>query len=313
MTVPQRVAALDIGSDTVHVLIARASLGPDGATVAALEQHGALLELGRRVATKGRVGRRTAAELEAVVARFARMARRQHAELLIGATEAIRQASDGMAVVQRLETQLGQPVHVLSGAREAALGLAGVRDRLDPTGPQLVVDSGGASTELTMVEGRLPVASASLPVGAAALRASLREDPPGALQWALGAVQVGRALALAPDGSPRRAWATGGSAHNLAGLERTRGREGPQRLTTVDLSTLAADLLAHASRRIARRSGEDPARVRLLPPGLLIIAAVLAHYRLAEITVVPEGLRQGMVAAFLEQGDNWWRDGPAVP
>ena len=311
MNAEHRVAALDIGSDTVHVLIARVSPGPDelvGPEITVLEQHGALLELGRRVAAKGRVGHRATGRLEDVVGHFAWLAHRQHAPLVIGATEALRRAGDGPLVIQRLEARIGQPVRVLTGMREAALGLAGVRGRLDPAGSQLVIDSGGASTELTLTEGRRRVASASLPVGAALLGAALRGDPPEALSWALGAVQVGRALGLAPEGRPARAWATGGSAHNLAGLERTRGREGPQRLTTAELGNLAADLLARSARRIARRSGEDPARVRILPPGLLIIAAVLAHYELEEVTVVPEGLRQGMVAAFLGQGDDWWRD-----
>jgi hypothetical protein len=43
----------------------------------------------------------------------------------------------------------------------------------------------------------------------------------------------------------------------------------------------------------------------------LIIAVILAHYGLHEVTVVPEGLREGMVAAVFERGDDWWRDPPA--
>ncbi len=310
-----RVAALDIGSDTVHLLIARVE-HEDAAhspRVVRLEQHGELLELGRNVARKGRVGRRTAARLEAIVDAYAHLAQRRSDVLAIGATEALRRASDGPAIVGRLEARLGLPVRVLTAVREAALGLAGAAPRLDPVGQQLLVDSGGASTELTMTEGRRRVASASLPVGAALLGASLTGDPPEALSWALGAVVVGASMTLAPEGRPLRAWATGGSAHNLAGLERTRGREGPQRLTTGELAELATELLRHPARRLARRSGEDPDRVRILPPGLLILAAVLARYGLDEVTVVPEGLRDGMAAAVATIGDDWWRDGAPLP
>jgi exopolyphosphatase/guanosine-5'-triphosphate,3'-diphosphate pyrophosphatase len=201
-------------------------------------------------------------------------------------------------------------VRVLSGAREAALGLAGAVRRLDSTGSQLLIDSGGASTELTLTDGRRAVASASLPVGAALLGAGLHGDPPQALSWALGGVRIGSVLSLAPAGKPARAWATGGSAHNLAGLERTKGRSGDRLLTMPTLSTLAAQLLAEPARKLARRSGEDPDRVAILPPGLLIVAAILSHYGLEEVTVVPEGLREGMIAAAFELGAAWWQDAP---
>jgi exopolyphosphatase / guanosine-5'-triphosphate,3'-diphosphate pyrophosphatase len=305
-----RIAALDIGSDTVHLLIADVSGSPDGPVVDDVEQRGELIELGRQVATKGAVGKRAGAQLEAIVSRYLKLARRGSDRVVIGATEALRRATDGPALVEGLTKELGEPVRVLSGAREAALGLAGAVHRLDATGSQLLIDSGGASTELTLTDGRRRVASASLPVGAALLGAGLRGDPPKALSWALGGARIGSVLSMAPVGKPSRAWATGGSAHNLAGIALARGRARDRRLTIAELSTIATHLLAEPARKIARRSGEDPARVEILPPGLLIIAAILSHYGLDEVVVVPEGLREGMVAAAFEHGDTWWQDRP---
>jgi exopolyphosphatase / guanosine-5'-triphosphate,3'-diphosphate pyrophosphatase len=310
MSEPTRIAAIDIGSDTVHLVIASVAASPDGPIVTRIEQRGSLIELGRKVATANRIGAPTATALERILRRYLKVARRRSDRVVIGATEALRRATDGPALVERLSGELGEPVRVLSGAREAALGLAGAIHRLDPSGSQLLIDSGGASTELTLTEGHQAVGWASLPVGAALLGAALRGDPPEALSWALGGAAIGAALAAAPSGTPRRAWATGGSAHNLAGLERTAGRSGVQRLTMDSLSSLATQLLVVPARRLARRSGEDPARVKILPPGLLIIAAVLNHYELAEVTVVPEGLREGMIGAAFELGDAWWQDPP---
>ncbi len=305
-----RIAAIDIGSDTVHILIADVSGSADGPVVSRVEQQGELLELGRQIATTGQVGKPAATRVEAILRRYLNLARKGNDRVVIGATEALRRATDGPALVERLSSELGEPVRVLSGAREAALGLAGAVHRLDPTGSQLLIDSGGASTELTLTDGHRAVASASLPVGAALLGAGLRGDPPQALSWALGGVRIGSALSLAPAGKPSRAWATGGSAHNLAGLERTKSRSGDRLLTMAKLSTLATQLLAEPARKLARSSGEDPDRVKILPPGLLIVAAILAHYGLEEVTVVPEGLREGMVAAAFELGDAWWQDLP---
>lgn len=305
-----RIAAIDIGSDTIHILIADVSGSADGPVVSRVEQQGELLELGRQIATTGQVGKPAATRVEAILRRYLNLARKGNDRVVIGATEAMRRATDGPALVERLSSELGEPVRVLSGAREAALGLAGAVHRLDPTGSQLLIDSGGASTELTLTDGHRAVASGSLPVGAALLGAGLHGDPPQALSWALGGVAIGSALSLAPAGKPSRAWATGGSAHNLAGLERTKGRSGDRLLTMAKLSTLATQILAEPARKLARSSGEDPDRVKILPPGLLIVAAILAHYGLDEVTVVPEGLREGMVAAAFELGDAWWQDLP---
>jgi len=306
-----RIAAVDIGSDTVHLLIADVSASSDGPLVSRVEQRGELIELGRLVATTGQVGKRAARQLDGYLTGYLKRARRASDRVVIGATEALRRATDGPALVERLSAELGEPVRVLTGAREATLSLAGAVHRLDPTGSQLFIDSGGASTEVTLTDGRRAVATASLPVGAALLGAELRGDPPEALGWALAGVRIGTALALAPVGKPTRAWATGGSAHNLAGLERLKGRSGSQRLAMAELVTLAARLLTQPARKLARRSQEDPNRVRILPPGLLIIASILAHYGLQELTVVPEGLREGMVAAAFLNQDSWWQDPPA--
>lgn len=310
MTNSERISAIDIGSDTIHLLIGSTETVDSEPVVTRISERSQLLLLGGRVAASGRIGERATADLQKTLLRFVSIGRRRSCRIVIGATEALRRAEDGPEIVERLTKAVGEPVRVLSGTREAALDFAGILHRLDPTGIQLIVDSGGASTELTITDGRKLVASASLPVGAALLGATLRGDPPEALSWALRSGQIGAALAGAPAGKPIRAWATGGSAHNLAGLERTKGKTGAQRLTMPGLGKLATQLLEVPSRKLAKRSGEDPGRVAILPPGLLIIAAVMEHYGLDAITVVPEGVREGMIIAVSTLGDDWWRDQP---
>jgi exopolyphosphatase / guanosine-5'-triphosphate,3'-diphosphate pyrophosphatase len=311
MSKADRIAAIDIGSDTIHLLIGSVAGSDDGPVVTVAEQDGELLLLGGRVALKGRIGERATLDLQKALLRFVAIGRRRASRLVVGATEALRRAEDGPEIVERLTKASGEPVRVLSGTREAELDFAGIVHRLEPTGAQLIIDSGGASTEVTLTEGRHRAASASLPVGAALLGATLRGDPPEALSWALHARQIGAALTAAPAGKPVRAWATGGSAHNLAGLERTRGTRGPQRLTMPGLGKLATQLLEQPAAKLAKRSGEDRRRVAILPPGLLIVAAVMEHYGLDSITVVPEGVREGMILAVSKLGDDWWRDLPA--
>ena len=304
----ERWAALDVGSDTVHLLVAEVTHEPFGRlAVRQLAHRSVLLELGREVATRGRFGREALRAVAGSVRDFVRVARQYEARLIVAATEATREASNGSAVMTRLEQLAGTPPRILSGVREAQLGFVATRAALPPSGLHLLVDSGGASTELSLVAGHRLRASASLPVGAALLAASIPGDPP----WALAAIRIGASLGAAPAGWPTRMYATGGTAHNLAGLERDRkGHPAPVRLTLADLDEITARLLRSSAPKVARRSGEDARRVALLGPGALILAAIAQRYALDEMTVLPEGVRDGMILAAARDPDGWWEDRP---
>ncbi len=309
---PERWAALDVGSDTVHLLVAEVAHEPSGRlSVRQLAHRSTLLELGREVATRGRFGRTALQALEASVRDFVRVANRYDARLIVAATEATREAANGPAVMTRLEQLTGTPPRILSGVREAQLGFVATRAALPPSGLHLLVDSGGASTEVSLVAGHRLRASASLPVGAALLAASVPGDPPRPLPWALAAIRIGAVLGAAPAGRPTRMYATGGTAHNLAGLERDRkGHPGAVRLTFANLDKMTARLLRSSASKVARSTGEDPRRVALLAPGALILAAIAQHYALEEMTVLPEGVRDGMIVAAARDPDDWWEDRP---
>lgn len=309
---PERWAALDIGSDTVHLLVAEVERRPFGRlAVRQLANRSILLELGREVAIRGRFGDPAVRALEAVVRDFVAVARRRDARLIVAATEATREASNGPAVMVRLERLTGTPARTLSGLREAQLGLLATRAVLPSSGVHLLVDSGGASTEVSVIAGHHLVASAALPIGAALLSAAIPGDPPRPLPWALAAVRTAGVLDAAPAGHPTQMFATGGTAHNLAGLQANRkGHPAAVRLSLADLDRMTAGLLRWPAAKVARSSGEDPRRVALLAPGALILAAIAQRYGLDEMSVLPEGVRDGMILAAARDPDNWWADHP---
>lgn len=308
--VPERWAALDIGSDTVHLLVVEVVRGPFGRlAVRQVAHRSALLELGREVAMRGRFGRVALRSLEETVRDFTAVAGRHEARLIVAATEATREAANGPAVMARLEKLAGTPPRILSGLREAQLGLLATRAVLPRSGVHLLVDSGGGSTEVSILEGHRLAASASLPVGAALLAASVPGDPPRPLPWALAAIRIAGVLEAAPAGHPTGMFATGGTAHNLAGLQGNRkGHPDAVRLTLATLDRMTARLLRSPAPKVARSSGEDPRRVALLAPGALILGAIAQHYALDEMTVLPEGVRDGMILAAVRDPDGWWAD-----
>lgn len=309
-----RFAAIDIGSDTVHLLIADLLGLATAGTLHVVHSDSELLELGRVVDLRGRITATAEADVSRTLERMVRRARKSGATILIAATEATRRAANGQAVLVRLGSRLSVPIRLLSPTREAVLGFTGVRPELPARGDLVVIDSGGASTEATLTTGRTIAAAVSLPVGAAALAASLKGDPPAPIDWALTSIRIGATLGMLPTGRPRRAFATGGTAHGLLALS-TFGahHEHPARVdvSLAQLETTAASLLARPSTRIGREAGIDPGRVALLAPGVLILSAILHHYGLTEFRVVEAGLREGMIRAAAADPDGWWLDEPS--
>jgi exopolyphosphatase/guanosine-5'-triphosphate,3'-diphosphate pyrophosphatase len=296
----------------VHLLVVEVGRRPFGRlAVRQIAQRSVLLELGREVATRGRFGRVALRALEQAVKRFVAVAQRNEARLIVAATEASREAANGVVVLGRLERLTGTPARILSGRREAQLGFLAVRSALPASGVHLLIDSGGASTEVSIVAGHRLVGSATLPVGAALLAAAVPGDPPRPLPWALEAIRVAGALDQAPVGHPTRMFATGGTAHNLAGLEGSRkGHPATVRLSIAELDTMTARLLRSPAKQLARSSGEDPRRITLLAPGALILGAIAQHYGLDEMTVLAGGVRDGMILAAARDPDGWWKDQP---
>jgi len=297
------IAAIDIGSNTVHLLV---GTGSPGEAVEHLVSETELLELGRELERHGRIRDKKARQLERILRGHLEAARKAGAkEVLIAATRAMRAASNGGKVIQRLERALGAPVRLLSEAAEARLAFLGAAPDLDRRDPQVLIDSGGASTEVTLTSGRRRRAAISMPIGSSLLCAQLRGDPPGPLEWAqlcLGLADALKTLPTAPR--PVAAIALGGSAHRI---EELHGGDSGAPVTLPDLERIARRLLRHRARHIARATGIEKGKVTLLAAGTLIIHAVLSHYGLDAVRVGHHGLRDGMITAFQRAGGNWWR------
>jgi exopolyphosphatase/guanosine-5'-triphosphate,3'-diphosphate pyrophosphatase len=299
----QRIAAIDIGSNTVHLLVAKARRGGGGKH---LVSESALLELGREVERHGRLRAKRVSQLQRVLRQQIDIAHKAGAEeVLIAATRAMRAAKNGQKVVQQLERALEVPVRLLSPGAEARLAFLGAAADLGSTGPQVLIDSGGASTEVTLTSGRRRRAAASIPVGAAQLCEHLKSDPPGPLEWAQLFLRLAGALKSLPTiPRPLRALAVGGAAHRI---EELHGADRGEPVALPDLERIAQRLLRHPARRIARSTGLPKKKIILLAAGTLILHAVLNHYGLDAVAVGHHGLRDGMIAEFQRSGGNWWR------
>jgi exopolyphosphatase/guanosine-5'-triphosphate,3'-diphosphate pyrophosphatase len=298
----RRLAALDIGSNTVHLLVADAD-GPS--QLVDVDHHETMPRIGKAVEATGSVGDEKLREVVADVTRFAARARELGAErLLVGATEAVRKAADSERVLEAVGAAAGEPCLLIPPDSEARLSFGGATSVGGGTGLTLVTDIGGGSTECVLGEGSTVTALASVPIGSGAvIERWLTSDPPTDAERAGAAAAIRQALQSAPEGRPVRGIAVGGTATTLpAVLDRPHG-EGS--LDGADIDEIRRRLAERPSAEIASRFSIEPARARVLAGGLEILAAVLERYRLPGITVSIRGLRHGMILAYLERGERW--------
>lgn len=296
-----RLAAVDIGSNTVHVLVADVVRGK----LVDVAHYVEMPELGARVARTGAIGTRGRIAIRALRAIIAR-ARSHGFELLIAAaTEAVRHASDGEAFARQAGEAIGAPVHIISARREAELSFLGVASRHAARREWVMVDLGGASTEVVIARSRELVRSATLPIGSGVLAGTYLSDPPHPEERARMRKAALRELTHAPDGDVERLVATGGTASNLPFV--LSRRHPPSVLTTADLLACEGRLDAGPAAMVAAKAGLQPNRVKAMRAGVEALLLVLDWYGLALLHISHEGLRHGMLLAYLERGEDWWR------
>src|ERR1700722_16360376 len=297
-----RLAAIDIGSDTIHMIVVQRQRGD---RLKHVLEKSRLLELGLLEERKGSLPDYAQGTIRRTSESFVRQARDAGAsEILIAATAALRDDPRRSMIAARLSRAVGLPVHIISKQREIELGFLAARHGLRPTGKQIFVDSGGASTEITLCEGRSARQTASLPVGASKLSVVLEGDPPGLLSFARLMVPIRDAMRKAPSAqNVRTAIFAGGAAHRVCDVAGT-----PRHLLTrAALERALRPLLKKPAKKIAKKYDFDPRRVPLLVSGAVILAAILDHYGLERAAVTAATIREGMIRAYLARPKAWWK------
>jgi exopolyphosphatase / guanosine-5'-triphosphate,3'-diphosphate pyrophosphatase len=296
-----RLAAVDIGSNTVHVLVADVVRNK----LEDVAHYVEMPELGARVARTGSIGSRARIAIRALRSVIARAQKHGYQMLIAAATEAVREASDGPAFARQASEAIGAPVRIISGRREAELSFLGVASRHAARREWVMVDLGGASTEAVIARGRELLRSATLAIGSGVLASTYLSDPPRPDERARMRRAALRELTKAPDGEVERLVATGGTASNLPSV--LSRRNPPSVLTTADLLGCESRLDARPAAEVAKKVGLPPNRIKAMRGGVEELLLLLDWYGLALLQISHEGLRHGMLLAYLERGEDWWR------
>jgi exopolyphosphatase/guanosine-5'-triphosphate,3'-diphosphate pyrophosphatase len=295
-----RVAATDVGSNTVHMLVGE----PDGDAVREVHREVLMPRIGAAVTATGRIGTDKIREVATDLERLRGVAESHGAAVkLLAATEAVRQAADRDEAVRAFGEAFGVPCHLLPGEVEARLSFRGASSVAPPQGRLLVCDIGGGSTELAHGERHRADTVVSLPIGSgAATDRWLHSDPPTDEERRACFEGVLAVLRGAPVGHPDHVIVTGGTASSLPVL---LGRDRETHLDADDLTRCREILSRHPSAEIAARHGLEVARARVLAGGVEIVDAVRILFDAVRIRVTIHGLRTGMILAYAANGEGW--------
>lgn len=330
MTVPQgymRVGAIDIGTNSIRLLVADIRSGPGPRELVTIARAGEPCRLGRGLGRSGQVDDEMADRAATLAGEFARRARSLGARhIVLGATAALREAANRVVVAGLIEERSGVPVRVLSGQDEArlvyqavVLGLREVARR----SPCVVFDLGGGSTEVVSGLGSESGRWASIPFGAVSLTERfVHSDPvgPAELSAIAGAVKEGlmHDCASMPKVTPILA-GVGGTVTVLASLDRELAAYDPSSIEgwLIESSRLEG-LIDRVSSSAARDREGWPVmgtgRSDILVAGVMVVRQLAERFRSRGLICSTQGLRYGLArlaAAEAAQGQGN-ADGPGA-
>jgi exopolyphosphatase/guanosine-5'-triphosphate,3'-diphosphate pyrophosphatase len=304
-----RLGVIDVGSNTVHLLVVDAHAGarPMPAT-----SHKEELQLAQHLEADGRVGRKGADALVAFVASCLQVAEDQGVEQLLSfATSALREAPNGEEVLGRVRAETGADLQVLAGADEAALTFLAVRRWFGwSAGRVLMLDIGGGSLEIAAGIDEAPDVAVSLPLGAGRLtRDRLAGDPPSTEDVKAARKYVRAEVAkavrvVAKVGEPDL---VAGSSKTFRSLARVCGAapsaEGPYVRRSLRRDALAEQVPRLAQLSATRRAqlpGVSARRAGQLLAGALVADAAMDLLGVEELVICPWALREGIILRRLD-------------
>lgn len=281
------VAAIDVGSNTTRLLVARVT----GGRIEPVAGGSAMTALGAGLRAGGEIGPDALDLAEATVRQMAEEARALGARrLVVACTAPGRTAANAADLLARLEAAAGVAPRVLSGAEEAELSFRGLVAAGAPD-PLLAIDLGGGSLELMGGAGGALRWATSIPIGVRSLTERFAPGDPPSIDLLEPMIFTVRELVdpvdLPADAS--EAVAAGGSAAAVAALA------GSDRLDRDALAGAVERLVATPADDLADELDLEPARLRLSMAGAAALEALRRSFRLDALLVTRAGLREGLV------------------
>ncbi|TDD37499.1 Ppx/GppA family phosphatase [Nonomuraea terrae] len=304
-----RLGVLDIGSNTVHLLVVDAHRG---ARPIPAYSHKVELRLTEYLGKDNQLGRPGIELLGNFVAEAVGLAEDKGVEDLVAfATSAVREAPNGEEVLAEIDARCGVHIQVLSGRDEARLTFLAVRRWFGwSSGRMLAFDIGGGSLEIAAGVDEEPDMAVSLPLGAGRLtRDWFTGDPPSADEVRKLRRHVRTEIArtvggVVRYGVPDRAVATSKTFKQLARIAgaapSSEGLYVSRSLSREAMAEWAVKLTTMSSAERGQLPGVSEGRAMQLAAGALVADAVMDLFEVQRLDVCPWALREGVILRRLD-------------
>lgn len=305
-----RMGVLDVGSNTVHLLVVDAHVGAAPVPAQSFKHE---LRLAEHLRSDGSID-------DVAVTELVRHIREATAgaedlgctEILAFATSAIREAADGDRVLTRVREETGVELQVLGGDDEARLTFLAVRRWFGWSSRRLLVlDIGGGSLELASGSDESPDVAVSVPLGAGRLaRTYLESDPVSRGELKELRRHVRRTIAdvvpaISKFGPADHRVATSKTFRSLARITgAAAASEGPFVARVLRLGELREWVPRLASMTVRQRAslpGVSAGRARQVLAGAVVAEAALELLGVDEVEICPWALREGVILRRLDQ------------
>lgn len=297
----QVVAAVDLGSNSFHMIVARVLNGQ----LHVLDRLQEMVRLAAGLDDQNRLDKASRERALESLSRFGERLRGMPAGAVrVVGTNTLRRARNAAKFLAAAERTLGHRIEIISGQEEARLIYQGVAHYLpDDERQRLVLDIGGGSTEVVVGRRLEPVRMESLYVGCVGL--SRAHFPKGRITpRAMRHAETAAHLEFQPVEAPFRAlgWQ---AAYGSSGTVRAIGaalaarRDGEDGITLDGLYRLRDTLLGAGHVRELKSLGIGEERAGVLPGGLAILIAAFEALKIERLTVSDGALREGLLYDLL--------------
>jgi len=293
--VPDVLAAVDLGSNSFHMVVARHQHGQ----LLILDRLREMVRLGAGLSESGRLDDEAMARALRCLERFGQRLRAMRADSVrVVGTNALRRAKRKRWFLERARAALGHPIEIISGLEEARLIYSGVA-HTSPMSPdkRLVIDIGGGSTELVIGEGFNPLLLESLSVGCVGLSAF---DDGRISEKRFERARTGVRLELEPihEAYRKLGWVqvfgSSGTVRVIADVLRRLNPDDP-RITLSSLNMLAQRVIAAGHVDKLDLPEIDAERGPVLPAGLAILLEIVSNLNIDRVRVAEGAMREGLL------------------
>lgn len=309
----RRVAAIDIGTNSSHLLVA--AVDPQLRTFSIVLAEKSTTRLGERDPETGHITDEALKRGMDALRRFQDLAASHQVEQIVtAATSAVREAPNGRDFLQLIKDELDLDVDLVSGPEEARLIYLGVLSGMSfGERPHLLLDIGGGSTELILADGRDARALTSTRVGAVRLqRDFVTQDPLPAQSQAFLRAYIQGSLEPAVDKVRRRIKpgetpvmvATSGTAMAIGALAASEEERAPlklhgYRIDRERLDQVVDKLVALTPEQRKALAPINDRRAEIIVPGALILQTTMQMLGVEEMVLSERALREGLIVDWM--------------